>query len=85
MYCPRCSSRTEVTETRGIFRDRRCTNADCRFSFTTRESVMTQGESRRRCARTRDAHIEGPPRSAAARANEDSASGFGRAAPSQWG
>ncbi len=63
MFCPLCGARTEVSEKRGIFRDRRCTNADCGFDFTTRENVMTLPERRRLCARTRATKIQTSPRS----------------------
>jgi hypothetical protein len=63
MFCPLCGARTEVSEKRGPFRDRRCTNAACRLDFTTRENVMMLHEHRRLCARTRAAQIERPKRS----------------------
>lgn len=56
MQCPECGARTEVTETRGPFRDRRCLNAACRFDYTTREHIIPQRESRQ-CARTRPSNI----------------------------
>jgi endogenous inhibitor of DNA gyrase (YacG/DUF329 family) len=52
MQCPQCEARTEVTEKRGPFRARRCTNLDCGIEFTTREHVIPQQE-RNFCARTR--------------------------------
>jgi hypothetical protein len=55
--CPMCGSRTEVSEKRGPFRDRRCTNPACRLDFTTREHVMAPREERRKCARTRATEI----------------------------
>jgi hypothetical protein len=66
MFCPQCSARTEVTEKRGPFRERRCTNAACNLDFTTREHVMTQRDQGRMCAKTRATHIETLPRSHAA-------------------
>ncbi len=75
MYCPRCSARTRVAETRGIFRDRHCTNPACDFQFTTRENIITLGEPRRLCARTRHLHVEDPRRASVARqwgSNSDS-------------
>jgi hypothetical protein len=54
MRCPRCGSRTEVNETRGEFRDRRCKNANCGLDFTTREQLMSDRAFSRLCARTRD-------------------------------
>jgi len=65
MFCPQCGARTFVTETRGPFRDRRCTNAACRLDFTTCENPVTQREHRRLCARTRAAQAEAPPRALA--------------------
>ncbi len=69
MRCPQCGARTEVSETRGPFRDRRCTNAACGLDFTTREHIMTPREQvmkprqhGRLCARTRATQIETPPR-----------------------
>ena len=53
VHCPQCGARTEVTETRGSFRDRRCTNPVCRMEFTTREQILTRRERTRLCARTR--------------------------------
>jgi len=64
MECPYCGAKTEVTETRGPFRDRHCTNRRCGFIFTTREQVMTDqdalapGQHRRQCARTCAAHFK---------------------------
>jgi hypothetical protein len=55
LFCPQCGARTLVSETRGPFRDRRCTNAACRLAFTTSENVLTLRE-RRLCARTRAVH-----------------------------
>jgi len=82
MFCPQCGARTEVSEKRGIFRDRRCTNAACHLDFTTRENVLTLREHRRLCARTRATHIETPPRYPAARVKVGSTSRPGRGAPS---
>jgi hypothetical protein len=65
MYCPECGSRTEVAETRGAFRDRRCRKPDCALEFTTRELVVNLAKQRtancrqaRFCARTRATQIE---------------------------
>lgn len=85
MYCPLCNARTEVSEKRGIFRDRHCTNAACGVSFTTRESVIAPGERQRLCARTRDAQIANPPRSAAVGANGRPNPGAGSSAHSRRG
>ena len=60
MLCPQCGARTQVSETRGCFRDRRCTNRDCRMTFTTREHIMKARECGRECARTRAMKIEPP-------------------------
>lgn len=81
MFCPLCGARTEVTEKRGPFRDRRCTNAACRLDFTTRESVMTVRERRRLCARTRATKIDPPPRPLAASAEARSTSYSGAGVP----
>ena len=80
MYCPKCGARTEVSETRGVFRDRRCTNPACGLNFTTRESVITLGDRGRLCART---HFRGerPPASVAAPVHRESASAPARGAP----
>jgi len=81
MQCPQCGARTEVCETRGPFRDRRCTNPACRMDFTTREQMMKAHEYGRRCARTRATKIEarqGPP-AASAGWNSNSATGADRA------
>jgi hypothetical protein len=85
MFCPQCGARTEVSETRGPFRDRRCTNAACALEFTTREDVMTLREHRRLCARTRASLAELLPRSFAASAGESSISEPGLGAPSHSG
>jgi hypothetical protein len=82
MFCPQCGAHTEVTEKRGIFRDRRCTNAACGLDFTTRENVLTQREHRRLCARTRETKFTEPPAYAAAREKAGSTSLPGLAAPS---
>jgi|SRR5208283_1729920 len=55
MCCPLCGARTEVTETRGPYRDRRCTNAGCGHDFTTRENILPVRRARL-CARTRALH-----------------------------
>jgi uncharacterized Zn finger protein (UPF0148 family) len=67
MQCPQCGARTEVVETRGPFRDRRCKKAECRLEFTTREQIMKPlkhiakpGEHGRLCARTRVGLIQPP-------------------------
>jgi hypothetical protein len=65
MFCPRCGARSEVRETRGPFRDRRCTNAVCRLSFTTRELIMKERKRIRLCAKTRATHLEPLPPSPA--------------------
>jgi len=60
LFCPQCGAPTEVSETRGPFRDRRCTNPACLLAFTTRENVLTLRARRRMCARTRVVHGEAP-------------------------
>jgi hypothetical protein len=85
MFCPQCGARTEVSETRGPFRDRRCTNAACRLEFTTHENVLSLREHRRLCARTRATLAEILPRSLAASAGESSMSAPGPGAPSHPG
>ncbi|HMD85139.1 MAG TPA: hypothetical protein VKO18_10620 [Terriglobia bacterium] len=55
MLCPLCGARTEVSEKRGPYRDRRCTNADCGHDFTTRENILPVRKARL-CARTRALH-----------------------------
>jgi len=72
MRCPQCGARTVVCETRGPFRDRRCTNAACRIDFTTREQIMKAREYGRNCARTRATKIEAPQCSPAAGGGMDS-------------
>ena len=72
MQCPQCGARTAVCETRGPFRDRRCTNAACRMDFTTREQIMKAREYGRNCARTRATKIEAPQCSPAAIQGTDS-------------
>ena len=59
MQCPQCDARTEVTEKRGPFRERRCTNLVCGIEFTTREHVIPQ-QKRNFCARTRAIKIGSP-------------------------
>ena len=59
MQCPHCGARTEVTEKRGPFRERRCTNLACGIEFTTREHVIPRME-RSFCARTRASKIGSP-------------------------
>ena len=51
MNCIKCGATTEVTEKRGPFRDRRCTNLTCAYSFTTCEYLTVQSERERLCAR----------------------------------
>lgn len=89
MCCPQCGAHTEVSETRGPFRDRRCTNAACRIEFTTREQVMPPRkqitkprEHGRLCARTRATQIETPRRIPAVGERVSSTSHPGRVAPS---
>jgi hypothetical protein len=81
MLCPQCGARTQVTETRGSFRDRRCTNPACRMNFTTREHIMKAREYGRNCARTRATKIEtpGPSPSAGVLAESNSEAGANRA------
>jgi len=52
MICPLCGARTQVSEKRGPYRDRRCTNANCCHDFTTRENILPERKARL-CARTR--------------------------------
>src|SRR5208282_5898395 len=85
MFCPRCGARSEVRETRGPFRDRRCTNAACRLDFTTRELIMKQRERTRHCARTRATHLEPLPPSPATGEEAGSTSCPGLSAPSDPG
>lgn len=84
MCCPQCGARTVVTETRGPFRDRRCSNAGCGLDFTTREQIMMQPEKLRQCARTRAAQMA-PPRRLAAAADMGSNPLPGVNAPSEPG
>jgi hypothetical protein len=88
MRCPQCGARTEVSETRGPFRDRRCTDAACLLEFTTREHIMTPREQvmkprqhGRLCARTRATKIEVPPAPPAAGVKVDPTSRPGPGAP----
>lgn len=81
MQCPQCCARTEVCETRGPFRDRRCTNAACGLDFTTREQVMKRRERGRQCAKTRLTQIDLHPRSPAALAEVGANSCGTRSAP----
>jgi hypothetical protein len=82
MFCPPCGARSEVRETRGPFRDRRCTNAACCLDFTTYENVMTLREHHHQCARTRATQIEAHTGSPAAPAKVGSTSRSGLGAPS---
>jgi hypothetical protein len=68
MQCPQCGAHTEVSEKRGPFRERRCTNTACAIDFTTREHVMSLRGHRRPCARTRATKLQtpNPPRVAGA-------------------
>jgi hypothetical protein len=72
MQCPQCGARSKVCETRGPFRDRRCTNPACRMDFTTREQIMKAREYGRNCARTRATKIEPPLSPPAANVEMDS-------------
>jgi hypothetical protein len=83
MCCPQCGAHTEVSEKRGPFRDRRCTNAACRVEFTTREQVLKPLEHGRLCARTRATQIEIPPRVPAVGEKVGSTSRPGSAPPSR--
>jgi len=58
MHCPQCGKQTRVTEKRGPFRERRCTNLACGLKFTTREHVIPRQEESF-CARTRAIKIGG--------------------------
>lgn len=40
MNCPKCKRNSEVIETHGPFRDRRCLNGACKASFTTVETPL---------------------------------------------
>jgi hypothetical protein len=82
MDCPRCGSRTEVNETRGLFRDRRCTNTACGLGFTTREQIMSWREDSRFCAKTRALKLDAPSRGARA-GGEGGAASAGAAAPQE--
>ena len=55
MLCPLCGAGTQVSEKRGPYRDRRCTNADCGHDFTTRENILPVRKARL-CAKTRALH-----------------------------
>ncbi len=74
MFCPCCGARTQVSEKRGPFRDRRCTNAACGLNFTTREEMMIQRERGRFCAKTRFTGIEPSSTPAINSAKQDLAS-----------
>jgi hypothetical protein len=75
MQCPQCGARTAVTEKRGPFRERRCTNLTCGIDFTTREHVIPQQE-RNLCARTRAIKI-GPQGCPSAGESDSDAEGCG--------
>jgi hypothetical protein len=81
MFCPICGARTVVSEKRGPYRDRRCTNADCRLDFTTREELLPQRHARL-CARTRALHGGVLPLPLAIGGGTASTSDSGLAAPS---
>ncbi len=51
MRCPHCGAITEVSEKRGAYRERRCSNPACRSEFTTCENLLTHSEHRRLRAR----------------------------------
>jgi hypothetical protein len=51
MRCPQCGAHTEVSEKRGDYRERRCSNPGCRSEFTTCENLLTHSEHRRLRAR----------------------------------
>jgi phage terminase large subunit GpA-like protein len=51
MRCPHCGAITEVSEKRGAYRERRCSNPACRSEFTTCENLLTHSEHRRLNAR----------------------------------
>ena len=51
MRCPHCGAITEVSEKRGAYRERRCSNPACRSEFTTCENPLTHSEHRRLNAR----------------------------------
>jgi len=50
MKCPECGANTEVSEKRGAYRTRRCTNPECAAEFVTCETPLA--EHRRVCLRT---------------------------------
>ena len=58
MQCPRCGARSSVSEKRGPFRGRRCTNAACRYGFMTREDLILQPAGATPCLRTRATQAE---------------------------
>ena len=72
MQCPNCGARTQVSETRGSFRDRRCTNTACGLVFATFEHVVRSGA----CARTRAAQVEASSRAGAGATGQPSARQF---------
>ena len=65
MKCPKCKSRTTVREKRGPFRDRACTNPECRYAFTSSEFAIPNDSRPRLCAKTRLSAISRPPLSTA--------------------
>jgi len=90
MECPQCGARTEVSEKRGPFRERRCTNAACLYDFTTREQIMRSGQQAlkpfrrgRLCARTRATQIEAPAAAFAGQGNSRSAAAAGGGAAAE--
>jgi hypothetical protein len=60
MRCPKCGAVTEVTEKRGLYRNRRCLNPACRFDFTTCETFVIQEENRRVGAKALARRLEVP-------------------------
>jgi len=47
MRCPKCGGPTEVTDKRGAFRSRRCTDPVCRLEFKTCENLVAHVDDRR--------------------------------------
>jgi len=52
MKCPECGARTEVSEKRGPFRNRHCTNPECRSKFVTCEKPLAENQYHSGCLRT---------------------------------